>query len=135
MTEKNREDLNNAIGSELSSWHEYNVQMAADILVGFSDEDWIWLNSEVIEKPPYWQERCAEAIGLQENDCGDIVLISLIGVPENQVAAVAASQLDDKEVVLPGKLRARLEALMTYLVAQRSPRASDVGRLLALLVD
>ena len=70
-----------ALGVEDGAWHEYNLQVAAEVLSEFSAGDWENLQAVVLSKPAYWQERCAEAAGDIESDESVQILTMLLGSP------------------------------------------------------
>jgi len=122
------------LGDEASPWFEYNLEMASESLNEFSAEDWRQLESRVLSFSACVQERCAEAVGDTGNDAGVGVLTTLLASsPYLDVAAIAASQLDDLQVELPVSLHSKLQQLLDQLRAQHSTRADDVQRLIALM--
>jgi hypothetical protein len=118
------------LGTPDSGWQEVSVQFAADKLHDFSPSDWHVLIERVLTKPAYWQERCAEAVGLAEGEFASSLLIRLLNSDHMRVAAIAASELDNMSVKLSSDLRPRLMQIYTHLESQQSPRKDDVTRLL-----
>ena len=50
--------------SEESPWDEYSAELAAKtVLYKFSLASWEKLESDVLLRPKYWQERCVAALG------------------------------------------------------------------------
>lgn len=122
------------LGDGASPWFEYNLEMASASLNEFTDEDWRDLQSKVLSFSACIQERCAEAVGDFAGEDGVGVLTMLLASsPYLDVAAIAASQLDDMQIELPVSIRGRLQQLLDQLTAQRSTRAEDVRRLIAHL--
>ena len=133
MEKSNQSLFEDAIGLEDSSWQEYNLQKASEILSTFQENDWKWLLQSAIGKPIYWQERCAEASGDCESGNSVEVLISLLNSKSILVSAISASELDNMGVILNKKQRGRLNEILNALVLQNSPRQQDVLRLLAAI--
>ncbi|MDQ1816068.1 hypothetical protein RBA41_22475 [Massilia sp. CCM 9210] len=119
-----------SIGDENSGWHEYNLQVAAEVLSEFSTLDWGNLRAVVLSKPAYWQERCAESVGCIESDESVRTLIILLGSPYKSVSGIVASELDNLSVQLPRVFEHVLRELLTHLEASKSPRSADVQRLI-----
>lgn len=126
--------LDKLIGGEESSWHEYNLELASNLLGQFSHDDWINLQQSVFSHPPYLQERCAEAVGHLGNEGGEGVLISLLTSPSMQVAAIAVSQLDDMNISLPKIFENKLMEILDYVSAKKSLRRDDVLSVMLRLV-
>ena len=84
-------EFDESIGDESSLWHDYKLEISASILEKFRKDEWAELQDIIFNRPQYWQERCAEAIGYLENFNGLDVLISFIGSPHMSVAAIAVS--------------------------------------------
>lgn len=131
MNDLKLQEFLTAIDGKDSGWQECSVQIAADILAEFSNENWQHLAQQVLSRPAYWQERCAEAVGMSEKESGIPILLSLINSDSMQVSAIAASELDNLDVCIPAENKARLEDLLAYLNSQQSPRNEDVRRLLS----
>jgi hypothetical protein len=123
----------NALGAEEGAWHEYNLEIATEVLAEFSPNDWQSLQAIVLLRPAYWQERCAESIGSLESDEGIPILIALLDSPHFPVAAIVASELDNLLVKLPANYERTLQKLLAYLDENSSPRSADVRRLLGNL--
>jgi hypothetical protein len=122
------------LGSEASPWLEYSLEMASEALNEFTIVGWHGLQSKVLSFSACLQERCAEAVGDFGSKDGVSVLISLLASsPYLDVAAIAASQLDDMGITLPASLRGRLQDLLDQLTARHSTRAEDVQRLISYL--
>lgn len=122
------------LGDETTSWFEYNLDLASESLNGFTSEDWRYLQSKALSFSACVQERCAEAVGDFGSNDGVCVLTALLASsPYLDVAAVAASQLDDMEIELPLALRPRLQHLLDHLTTRHSTRAMDVQRLISHL--
>lgn len=124
------ERLERALGTEVSAWHEYNVELAAEIISQFDVSDWGCLQTILMSRPAFWQERCAEAMGYVDNEDSIRTLISLLDTPHMSVAAIAASELDNMSVQLPARLASTLAALLIYLQEHQSPRSEDIRSLL-----
>lgn len=118
------------LGGIDAGWHERSVEMAAEVLADFSDDDWVYLAEYIKASQKHLQERCAEAVGESEIRCGIPVLLSLVNSKSVQVSAIAASQLDDLNAIVPIEYKARLEEVLKYLDSQKSSRKEDVQRLL-----
>ncbi|QQB51482.1 hypothetical protein [Delftia acidovorans] len=118
------------LGSPASGWQEVSVQLAADKLHDFSPSDWYELTERALTKPAYWQERCAEAAGATGGEFADTLLTKLLNSDHLQVAAIAASELENMSVKPSPNLRPRLMQIYAYLESQQSPRKDDVMRLL-----
>jgi len=122
------------LGDEASPWFEYNLEMATEPLNEFTDEDWRDLQSKVLSFSACVQGRCAEAVGDFAGEDGVGVLTTLLASSSHlDVAAIAASQLDDMEIELPISIQGRLQQALDQLTVQRSTRAEDVQRLIARL--
>ncbi|SFG50058.1 hypothetical protein SAMN05518865_11325 [Duganella sp. CF458] len=122
------------LGDETSPWFEYNLEMASESLSAFVSEDWRGLQSKVLSFSACVQERCAEAVGDFGSNDGVAALTTLLASsPYLDVAAIAASQLDDMEIELPLSLRGKLQQLLDQLMARHSTRAEDVQRLISHL--
>lgn len=122
------------LGSEASAWFEYNLELASESLGAFTSEDWRDLRSKALSFSACVQERCAEAVGDFGTNDGVAVLMTLLASsPCLDVAAIAASQLDDMEIKLPFTLQGRLQQLLDQLKARHSTRAEDVQRLISHL--
>lgn len=115
---------------EDSGWHEASVDLAARVLSEFSDEDWSWLLESISNRPPYWQERCADAVGTLGDSKGVPVLIKILHCESLDVASIAATQLDDMEVKLPVSYKKKLQQLENFLETQEGSRIEDVRRLI-----
>ncbi|WP_339526253.1 HEAT repeat domain-containing protein [Pseudomonas sp. EL_65y_Pfl2_R96] len=59
------EKLHSWIGdSEESNWTEYSTELVAkSVLIDFKDQQWERLEQEILQKPEYWQQRCAVSLG------------------------------------------------------------------------
>ena len=124
------------LGNESSPWFEYNLEIASEALIEFTSDDWSDLQSRVLSFSACLQERCAEAVGESRSNDGIGVLTTLIMSSSClDVAAIAASQLDDMEVQLPVSLRGRLQQLLDQLTSRHSPRAEDVQGLISACSD
>lgn len=126
-------EFDKSMGSEESSWHDYHLEVASAVLSRFSEHDWKTLENNILARPPYWQERCAEAIGYMDNDEGVEALTRFLESPHLSVAAIAASELDNMEITLPAKLRGRLLRIQEYVDANESTRRQDIQNLIARL--
>ncbi|HEY0589517.1 MAG TPA: hypothetical protein VGD52_25550 [Pseudoduganella sp.] len=134
MSDRALSEFERLLGDETSPWFEYNLEMASESLNQFTCEDWLDLQSKVLSFSACVQERCAEAVGDFAGNDGVAVLTTLLASsPYLDVAAIAASQLDDMEIELPLSMRTRLQQLLDHLTAQGSTRAEDVQRLISLL--
>lgn len=134
MTQQAMDSFEKALGSEQSSWHEYNLECASEVLAQFSISDWTDLKATVLSKPFFLQERCAEAVGVSENSLGVPVLTALLESSNHLVASVAASELDNMSISLPLQFESKLRRLLDYLNRSNSPRSKDVQRLIDNLV-
>jgi hypothetical protein len=123
-------EFDKSLGAEASFWHDHNLEVASELLDQFSSDDWDALQRGLLARPPYWQERCAEAIGYEENEDGIDALIALLGSPHLSAAAIAASELDNMAVRLPAAHQPKLLAIQAYLQQQQSSRCDDVQNLL-----
>lgn len=122
------------LGSEASAWFEYNLEMASESLGTFTSEDWSDLESKALSFSACVQARCAEAVGdFGTNDVVAVLTTLLVSSTYFDVAAIAASQLDDMEIELPFTLHGRLQQLLDQLKARHSTRAEDVERLISHL--
>ncbi|WP_431476730.1 hypothetical protein [Massilia eburnea] len=119
------------LGNETSPWFEYNLEMASESLNAFSSKNWHDLQSKALSFSACVQERCAEAVGDSgSNDAIGVLTTLLASSPYLDVAAIAASQLDDMEIKLPVALLGRLQQLLDQLKDRHSTRAEDVQRLI-----
>jgi len=119
------------LGNESSPWREYHLEMASDSLKEYSREDWCDLETTVLSFSACVQERCAEAVGATGSDDAAGTLTMLLAFSSYlDVAAIAASQLDDMKVELPLSLQGRLQQLLDHLTTYHSTRAEDVQRLI-----
>lgn len=122
------------LGNESSPWFEYNLELASESLSKFTAEDWRALQYKALSFSACIQERCAEAVGDFGSRDGVGVLTTLLASsPHLDVAAIAASQLDDMEINLSLALRSRLQHLLDQLTSCHSARAEDVQRLISNL--
>ena len=126
-------DFERSMGDEGSFWHDYNLDVASEILDQFSADTWSVLNGSVFVHPQYWQERCAESIGYRDNENGIEVLITLLQSPQILVAAIAASELDNMSVRLPKSFSNRLSEILDELMKQKSSRCEDIKNLICRL--
>jgi hypothetical protein len=134
MSTRSLSEFERLLGDEASPWFEYNLEMASESLNEFTDEDWRELQSKVLSYSACVQERCAEAVGdFAGNDGVGVLTTLLASTPHLDVAAIAASQLDDMEIELPVSMQGRLQQLLEQLAVQRSTRAEDVQRLITHL--
>jgi hypothetical protein len=131
MTETTLAEFEKSIGDEGSFWHDYNLQVSSELLAHFSINDWADLKQVILDRPRYWQERCAEAIGYMENTDGVDLLISFLESPYISVAAIAASELDNMSISVPKVFGNRLSEILEYLQKNGSSRCDDVQRLIA----
>lgn len=120
----------NSLGSEGSLWNDFHLQISSELLEKFSTCDWLSLKRELLVRPVYWQERCAEAIGYLDNQNGVDVLKALLDSPNISVAAIAASELDNMDIGLSFDFKDKLERILISLVEKHSSRSDDVRRLL-----
>jgi hypothetical protein len=126
-------EFDKALGTEESFWHDYHLEVASELLAQFSEQDWQSLEKQMLTRPQYWQERCAEAIGYMDNEEGIPVLTALLDSPHLSVAAIAASELDNMGVALPARLHARLMQIQAYAQTHESTRRDDIDNLIARL--
>lgn len=134
MTETTLAEFEKSIGDEKSFWNDYNLQVSSELLAQFSISDWVDLKQAIFDRPQYWQERCAEAIGYGEYKNGVGLLISFIESQYMSVAAIAASELDNMSISLPKVFGNRLLEILEYLDGNGSSRCDDVQKLIARLV-
>lgn len=133
MNERAVVEFEKLLGTEGSPWFEYTLDMASEYLAEFTPLDWSQLQSRALSMSECVQERCAEAVGDTGSEDGVGVLTALLTSPYLDVAAIAASELDDMSIALPISFKDKLLQLLGDLKAQQSTRSDDVQRLLALL--
>ncbi|MEJ7804957.1 MAG: hypothetical protein WKG03_03425 [Telluria sp.] len=126
-------EFDKSMGSEESFWHDFNLEVSSELLARFSEHDWKTLEKNILARPLYWQERCAEAIGYMDNEEGVATLTAFLESPHLSVAAIAASELDNMGITLPGTLRSRLLKIQEYVEANESARREDIHNLIARL--
>lgn len=133
MKSKNLDLAERSLGGESDSWHEYNLDVAVEAFRELSDDDWTVLEKTVMDRPEYWQERCAEVAGDLGDSRGVRVLMALLNSGSDVVAAISASQLSDLNISLPQSSRPVLADLHWRLQRSGSNRADDVRKLIDTL--
>lgn len=128
-------DFITILGKENSGWHEGNLNIAAEITLDFTQNDWQWLLDNAIKMPLYLQERCAEAIGYLEKEEAVPTLISLLDSNSIFVASIAAAELGNLSVSLPVIYQKKLKQIMEYLIKQKSSRLVEVKALQEKLIN
>ena len=123
-----------SLGSEDSFWHDYNLEVASELLIRITDNDWLVLQELISSRSRYWQERCAEAIGYTANESGVEILITFLNSPHMSVAEIAVTQLDDMSVSLPRTFERRLREILAHLMINRNSRLGDVQNLIRNLL-
>lgn len=133
--DENRVDVfEKLIGTEASSWQEYSMEAASEALMPFSKYDWEVLFAVTLAKPPYWQERCAEAIGCREHREGLAILMALLLSPSQHLAKIAAIQLDYMSAQLPRRFEATLKNLLIYVNENEIPLSDEISGLIDRLI-
>lgn len=127
------DNLNKAIGSPDSAWHEHNVETTTDILDNIKDKEWENFVTLIKAKPTFWQIRCAEALSLSERDrCLSLLADLLINTEEKEVALIAACTIEDSDYDLDTNLgyEKPLELLLSKMNKLCETRYEDVENLL-----
>ena len=124
------QDFIDMLGTEDSGWREANLNIAAEMTLEFTHEDWMWLLDNAIKMPLYLQERCAEAIGYLEREEAVPTLISLLESDSLFILSIAASELGNMSISLPSSFKSKLEDLIVYLIQKNSTRITEVQALL-----
>jgi len=129
--DENKVDLfEKLIGTEISSWQGYNLEIASEALTPFSKYDWEVLFAITLAKPLYWQERCAEAIGCLEHREGLAILMALLLSPSQDIAEIAVVQLDYMSAQLPRRFEATLKNLLVHVNENGSPLSDEIRGLI-----
>jgi hypothetical protein len=106
--EKNEtyEKLHSWIGdSEESNWTEYGTELVAkSVLIDFKDQQWERLEQEILQKPEYWQQRCAASLGKDRTEQAIKLLKLLLSSScYKDVKIIATYELDWAEAPIEKK--------------------------------
>lgn len=91
--------------SEESIWTEYSTQLVAkSVLIDFKDQQWERLEQEILQKPEYWQQRCAVSLGEDRTEYAIKLLKLLLSSSRyKDVKIIAIYELDWAEVPVEKK--------------------------------
>jgi hypothetical protein len=82
--------------SEESPWDEYSAELSAKtVLYKFKSKDWEKLESDILTKPKYWQERCIASLGHNRSEAAiGIIKKTLLQSPHIDIRIMAIYELD-----------------------------------------
>lgn len=74
-------------------WSDVGIEIATEILAGFTDANWIDLQRECKDMPAEWRIRCAETIDSSPSNFVPLILLELLNDAEADVVVAAADAL------------------------------------------
>ncbi|MFJ5257525.1 HEAT repeat domain-containing protein [Pseudomonas sp. NPDC088414] len=100
--------------SEESNWTEYSTELVAKtVLIDFKDQHWSRLEQEILEKPEYWQQRCAVSLGEDRTEHAIKILKLLLSNSEyKDVKIIAIYELDWAEVPMEKKYSSHIKKII-----------------------
>lgn len=126
------EKLHSWIGdSEESNWTEYSTELVAkSVLIDFKNQQWERLEQEILQKPEYWQQRCAVSLGEDRTEQAIKLLKLLLSSScYKDVKIIATYELDWAEVPIEKKYAPFIRELIeTTPIDEIEP---ELNRLLA----
>lgn len=125
-------DLNRAIGPETSPWHDYNREIAWEVVSRLSAEAWASLSEYASLQPEYWQIRCIDAIGNEVHAHSVEAFKSFLLSDNVEVASMAANALAVDAIVLPKEFEGRLVKLVEDTRSRTDGAAEDAQELLKI---
>jgi hypothetical protein len=87
------------------------------VLEKFSTEDWKELNSSILSKARYWQERSAAALGEQRSPTAIEILKTLLDSQYKEVLIAAASELDWTETSIEQACATKIKRIISRISA------------------